>query len=104
MIKSWELGVNTTEPMELVMDLEEAQLNVGLSATQSTLLQHEHALERMLPKAEEKGVGSPFSRLSSTIFASVNHSFDFAKLWSHDYFLLQSFSLLKKKQHTLKIR
>ncbi|NIK11539.1 aldo/keto reductase [Alkalibacillus almallahensis] len=78
-IKSWGLGVNTTEPIELAMDLEEAQPDVCLSATQYTLLQHEHALERMLPKAEEKGVdiivGSPFN---SGALLGGDH-FDYAK-------------------------
>ncbi|MGN8648136.1 aldo/keto reductase [Gracilibacillus sp. HCP3S3_G5_1] len=64
-IKSWGLGVNTTEPIELVMELEEAQPDVCLSATQYTLLQHEHALQRMMPKAVDKGidiiVGGPFN-------------------------------------------
>ncbi|MDQ0158357.1 aldo/keto reductase [Alkalibacillus salilacus] len=78
-IKSWGLGVNTTEPIELAMDLEEAQPDVCLSATQYTLLKHEHALERMLPKAEEKGVdiivGSPFN---SGALLGGDH-FDYAK-------------------------
>ncbi|MET3684453.1 D-threo-aldose 1-dehydrogenase [Alkalibacillus flavidus] len=78
-IKSWGLGVNTTEPIELAMDLEEAQPDVCLSATQYTLLKHEHALERMLPKAEEKGVdiivGSPFN---SGVLLGGYH-FDYAK-------------------------
>ncbi|SES24788.1 D-threo-aldose 1-dehydrogenase [Gracilibacillus ureilyticus] len=64
-IKSWGLGVNTTEPIELVMDMEEFQPDVCLSATQYTLLQHEHALQRMMPKAAEKGVdiivGGPYN-------------------------------------------
>lgn len=56
-IRSWGLGVNTTEPIELVMELEETKPDLCLSATQYTLLQHELALKRMMPVAEEKGVG-----------------------------------------------
>lgn len=56
-IKSWGLGVNTTIPIEVAMDLEEVQPDLCLSATQYTLLQHKKALQRMLPTAEEKGVG-----------------------------------------------
>ncbi|SHM77733.1 aldo/keto reductase [Gracilibacillus kekensis] len=78
-IQSWGVGVNTTEPIELVMDLDEAQPDVCLSATQYTLLQHEHALERMMPKAEEKGVdiivGSPFN---SGVLLGGDH-FNYAK-------------------------
>lgn len=56
-IKSWGLGVNTTIPIEVAMELEETQPDLCLSATQYTLLQHEKALQRMLPAAQEKGVG-----------------------------------------------
>ncbi|WP_347860943.1 aldo/keto reductase [Salimicrobium sp. PL1-032A] len=64
-IRGWGLGVNTTTPIELVMELEDVNPDVCLSATQYTLLQHERALERMMPLAEEKGVdivvGSPYN-------------------------------------------
>ncbi|WP_226582078.1 aldo/keto reductase [Halobacillus litoralis] len=64
-IRGWGLGVNTTEPIELAMELDEMRPDVCLSATQYTLLQHERALERMMTSAEEKGVdivvGSPYN-------------------------------------------
>ncbi|SDJ13029.1 aldo/keto reductase [Salimicrobium halophilum] len=64
-IQGWGLGVNTTTPIELAMELEDVNPDVCLSATQYTLLQHERALERMMPLAEEKGVdivvGSPYN-------------------------------------------
>ncbi|RNA68563.1 aldo/keto reductase [Alteribacter keqinensis] len=64
-IKSWGLGVNTTEPIEKVMELEEVQPNLCLSATQYTLMQHEQALERMMPMADKKEmgfvIGSPYN-------------------------------------------
>ncbi|MCC9146341.1 MULTISPECIES: aldo/keto reductase [unclassified Arthrobacter] len=56
-INGWGLGVNTTEPIELAMDMDEAAPTMSLSATQYTLLQHERALQRMMPKAQELGVG-----------------------------------------------
>lgn len=56
-INGWGLGVNTTEPIELAMDMDEAAPTMSLSATQYTLLQHERALQRMMPAALEKGVG-----------------------------------------------
>lgn len=56
-IQGWGLGVNTTEPIELAMDMDVAAPTMSLSATQYTLLQHERALQRMMPTAQEKGVG-----------------------------------------------
>lgn len=65
MISGWGSGVNTTEPIELALDLGETTATMSLSATQYTLLQHEHALQRMMPKAAEQGagivVGAPFN-------------------------------------------
>lgn len=56
-ISGWGLGVNTVEPIELALDLDHGAPTMSLSATQYTLLQHERALQRMLPAAQEKGVG-----------------------------------------------
>lgn len=64
-ITSWGVAVNTTEPIEIAMDLQETTPDMCLSATQYTLLQHERALQRMMPAAVEKNVGivvgSPFN-------------------------------------------
>lgn len=64
-IRGWGLGVNTTEPIEIAMELEETKPDICLSATQYTLLQHERALQRMMKTAEEKKVdiviGSPYN-------------------------------------------
>ncbi|MBM7097584.1 aldo/keto reductase [Bacillus sp. H-16] len=64
-IKSWGLGVNTTEPIEKILELDEVQPDLCLTATQYTLMQHEKALEKMMPLAEKKGmgfvVGSPYN-------------------------------------------
>lgn len=56
-IKSWGLGVNTTIPIELAMELEEVTPNLSLSATQYTLMQHERALQGMMPQAYKKEMG-----------------------------------------------
>ncbi|MBM7631854.1 aldo/keto reductase [Geomicrobium sediminis] len=56
-IGSWGLGVNTTAPIELAMELEDSHPDLSLSATQYTLMQHERALERMMPTAQKKGMG-----------------------------------------------
>ncbi|SFG59924.1 D-threo-aldose 1-dehydrogenase [Halobacillus alkaliphilus] len=64
-IRGWGLGVNTTEPIELAMELEETKPDICLSATQYTFLQHEQALQNMMKSAEENGVdivvGSPYN-------------------------------------------
>lgn len=64
-IQGWGLGVNTTEPIELAMQLEETPPDLSLSATQYTILQHEKALQRMMPLAQDKGVrivvGGPYN-------------------------------------------
>ncbi|WP_252312122.1 aldo/keto reductase [Sinobaca sp. H24] len=56
-ISSWGLGVNTTEPIEMALELEDTLPDLCLQATQYTLLNHNDALERMMPSAEEKDVG-----------------------------------------------
>ncbi|KIL50839.1 aldo/keto reductase [Jeotgalibacillus campisalis] len=56
-ISAWGLGVNTTVPIEVALELKEAHPNLSLSATQYTILQHEGALERMMPLVEEKNAG-----------------------------------------------
>lgn len=82
-ISGWGLGVNTTEPIELALDMEEAAPTISLSATQYTLLQHERALQRMMPKSEEKGakivVGGPFN---SGALLGGDH-FDYAEIPPH---------------------
>lgn len=64
-IKGWGLGVNTTIPIELALQLEEDHPNISLQATQYTLLDHRVALDRLMMDAEAKGmnivVGAPYS-------------------------------------------
>ncbi|WP_026702784.1 aldo/keto reductase [Salibacterium aidingense] len=73
-IKSWGLGVNRTEPIELALDLEKAHPDISLQATRYTLLDHEHALQRLMPGAQEQGmsivVGAPYG---SGIIAGGSH-------------------------------
>ncbi|MFI7048507.1 aldo/keto reductase [Streptosporangium sandarakinum] len=56
-IKAWGLGVNRTEPIELTLALEEPRPDGFLLAGRYTLLDHEHALQRLLPMAQEQNVG-----------------------------------------------
>ncbi|MET7287074.1 aldo/keto reductase [Streptomyces sp. NPDC005573] len=64
-IKAWGLGVNKVEPLELTLDLDEPRPDAFLLAGRYTLLDHEHALQRLLPAAAERGVdivvGGPYS-------------------------------------------
>ena len=64
-IKGWGLGVNKVEPLEITLDLAEAQPNAFLLAGRYTLLDHERALQRLMPAALAKDVsiivGGPYS-------------------------------------------
>lgn len=78
-IKAWGLGVNRVEPCELVLDLREAQPDAFLLAGRYTLLDHERALQRLMPAAALAGVdivvGGPYS---SGILAGGDH-FEYQK-------------------------
>ncbi|GGT25587.1 aldo/keto reductase [Streptomyces tanashiensis] len=73
-IKAWGLGVNKTEPIELTLALDEPRPDGFLLAGRYTLLDHEHALKRLLPMAQERGVdmvvGGPYS---SGVLAGGTH-------------------------------
>ncbi|MEU6242215.1 aldo/keto reductase [Streptomyces sp. NPDC047024] len=73
-IKAWGLGVNKVEPIELTLDLDEPRPDAFLLAGRYTLLDHDRALQRLLPAAVEQGVdmvvGGPYS---SGILAGGTH-------------------------------
>ena len=77
-IKGWGLGVNKVEPVELMLGLSDAKPDGTLLAGRYTLLDHEYALQRLMPAAVEKGVqivvGGPYS---SGILAGGAH-FEYA--------------------------
>ena len=64
-IKGWGLGVNSVEPCELTLDMTEAHPDGFLLAGRYTLLDHERALQRLMPAAAAKKVdiviGGPYS-------------------------------------------
>ncbi|EOO57806.1 D-threo-aldose 1-dehydrogenase [Bacillus cereus VD196] len=64
-IKGWGLGVNKVESIELMLDLEEAKPNVSLLAGRYSLLDHERALQRVMPAAQKHNmdivVGGPYN-------------------------------------------
>ncbi|GAX56264.1 aldo/keto reductase [Streptomyces olivochromogenes] len=75
-IKAWGLGVNRTEPIELTPALDGPKPDGFLLAGRYTLLDHERALQRLLPmaQAQEQGVGMVVSGpYSSGILAGGTH-------------------------------
>lgn len=64
-IKAWGLGVNRVEPIELLLALEGPRPDGFLLAGRYTLLDHERALQRVMPQVAERGlgivVGGPYS-------------------------------------------
>ena len=78
-IKAWGLGVNKVEPCELAIEMNENRPDAFLLAGRYTLLDHERALQRLMPTAAEADVdivvGGPYS---SGILAGGSH-FEYAK-------------------------
>ena len=64
-IKAWGLGVNKVEPIELLLALDEPRPDGFLLAGRYTLLDHERALQRVMPQVAARGlgivVGGPYS-------------------------------------------
>jgi D-threo-aldose 1-dehydrogenase len=64
-IGAWGLGVNRVEPIELLLALEGPRPDGFLLAGRYTLLDHNRALQRVMPMAAERGlgivVGGPYS-------------------------------------------
>lgn len=64
-IKAWGLGVNRVEPIELLLDLKGPRPDGFLLAGRYSLLDHDRALQRVMPKVAERGlgivVGGPYS-------------------------------------------
>jgi len=64
-IKAWGLGVNRVEAVELLLDLDGPRPDGSLLAGRYTLLDHDRALQRLMPKVADRGlgivVGGPYS-------------------------------------------
>lgn len=64
-IGAWGLGVNRVEPIELLLSLDGPRPDGALLAGRYTLLDHERALQRVMPMAAERDfgivVGGPYS-------------------------------------------
>ncbi|NQF13105.1 aldo/keto reductase [Brevibacillus sp. HB1.3] len=78
-ITSWGLGVNRVEPIEIAMALDELQPDAFLLAGRYSLLDHDRALQRVMPYAEKMNaniiVGGPYS---SGVLAGGTH-FEYQK-------------------------
>ena len=64
-IQAWGLGVNRVEAIELLLGLEEPRPDGFLLAGRYTLLDHDRALQRVMPQVVARGlgivVGGPYS-------------------------------------------
>lgn len=64
-IKAWGLGVNRVEPIEILLELEGPRPDGFLLAGRYTLLDHDRALQRVMPAVAARGlgivVGGPYS-------------------------------------------
>jgi D-threo-aldose 1-dehydrogenase len=64
-IQAWGLGVNRVEAVELLLDLDGPRPDGSLLAGRYTLLDHDRALQRLMPRIAERGlgivVGGPYS-------------------------------------------
>ena len=77
-IKAWGLGVNRVEPCEETLDMTQTHPDAFLLAGRYTLLDHERALQRLMPGCAAKKVdivvGGPYS---SGVLAGGTH-FEYA--------------------------
>ena len=69
-IKGWGLGVNLTEPVEFTLGLTDIQPDSTLLEGRYTLLDHEHALQRLMPTAAAQGVGGIVKTCGSAFHAT----------------------------------
>ncbi len=56
-IKAWGIGVNRVEPIELLLDLEGPRPDGFLLAGRYSLLDHDRALQRVMPAVAARGLG-----------------------------------------------
>lgn len=76
-IRAWGLGVNTPEPILKLMDDTDA--NVCLLARQYSLIDHEHALNHVFPKARERGMTFVVGSSLNAGFISGSARFNYGK-------------------------
>ncbi|MFP7732462.1 aldo/keto reductase [Priestia aryabhattai] len=98
-IKGWGLGVNRVEPIEIMLDLEEAKPDVSLLAGRYTLLDHERALQRVMPAAVKHNmdivIGGPYS---SGVLAGGTH-FEYQKASSDIMAKVEKIKAIADRHH-----
>ena len=76
-ITAWGMAVNRTEAVEVTLDLQEVRPDAFLLAGRYSLLDHERALQRLLPQAEAQGVemivGAPYA--SGALVGGPNYDY-----------------------------
>jgi D-threo-aldose 1-dehydrogenase len=79
-IRAWGVGVNTPEPILRV--IRESDPDVCLLASQYSLIDHDNALENLLPAAREAGVGFVVGSSLNAGFISGSPRFNYGdKRW-----------------------
>ena len=76
-IKGWGLGVNSPEPILKLLDVADA--DVCLLARQYSLIDHEHALHQVFPKARERGMAFVVGSSLNAGFISGSARFNYGK-------------------------
>jgi len=77
MIRGWGLGVNSPEPILKLLDVSDA--NVCLLARQYSLVDHEHALHHVFPRARERGMKFVVGSSLNAGFISGSARFNYGK-------------------------
>jgi D-threo-aldose 1-dehydrogenase len=76
-IKAWGLGVNSPEPLLMLMDVADA--NVSLLARQYSLIDHANALHQVFPKARDCGMTFVVGSSLNAGFISGSARFNYGK-------------------------
>jgi len=76
-IRGWGLGVNSPEPILKLLDVADA--NVCLLARQYSLVDHEHALHEVFPRARERGMHFVVGSSLNAGFISGSARFNYGK-------------------------
>lgn len=79
-IKAWGLGVNRVEPIELLLGIEANRPDGFLLAGRYSLLDHDRALQRVMPTVAERGLGIVVGGLYSSGALVGGPNFEYAPI------------------------